>query len=259
MADKIKRETTSNELLRRLLNTSRDLPNSDSDMLAAVNQYMVEMRDSGYSEKYRKDTLVNTMKGYRRKVWASENGGTPLYREGHEGARERHMGRISAPSNWFKRSTKLKEDIAHNQEYTKTTRRHPWSNGEKPAPKDDRDVEGVIIIPHTHSSSLQKSMQARDDAVTKALGMPRTRYVERGGVTLKDMLVNKNPWQQLNEGCNRSNCHLCSCQKGGGISCRREGVCYRLECLQCENGGGNKTWYIGETSRSAFERLNEHM
>ena len=53
MPAKIKRETTSNELLRRLLNTSRGLPNSEEDMLAAVNRYMVEMRNSGYKESYR--------------------------------------------------------------------------------------------------------------------------------------------------------------------------------------------------------------
>ena len=118
----------------------------------------------------------------------------------------------------------------------------------------------MIFIPHTHSSSLQKSLQEKDDMVTKALGMPRTRYVERGGVSLKDLIVNKNPWQQMNGGCGRPNCHICLSQKGAGTSCRREGICYRIECQKCENGGGgHKTWYIGETSRSAHERLAEHM
>ena len=104
MAAKIKRETTSNELLRRLLNTSRGLPNSDKDMLAAVNQFMVEMRDSGYDERYRRDTVTNTVKGYRRKVEESENGGRPLYREGHDGARERHMSKIRAPTGSRRRT-----------------------------------------------------------------------------------------------------------------------------------------------------------
>ena len=53
LPEKMKRETTSNELLRRLLNTSQGLPDSEADMEEAVNRYMVEMRNSGYDERYR--------------------------------------------------------------------------------------------------------------------------------------------------------------------------------------------------------------
>ena len=47
--------------------------------------------------------------------------------------------------------------------------------------------------------------------------------------------------------------------------CRREGTVYRVECKLCERGEGivgrvkTKTWYIGETSRSCYERLKEDM
>ena len=79
-------------------------------------------------------------------------------------------------------------------------RRHPWRKMAPPQggeQKDDRPVEGVIFIPHTQDSDLQRRLQKVDDKVTKALQMPRTKYVERAGVTLKDMLVRKNPWFQL--------------------------------------------------------------
>ena len=232
-------------------------------MLAAVNQYMVEMRDSGYSEQYRRDTLVNTMRGYRRKVEEADKGGIPLYREGHEGERERHMWKLKAKANWFNKKKRTNARIVEENEkgYTKTNKSVPWRNGTRLASRDDREVEGVIFVPHTQSSSLQKVLQHREYRVTKAFGMRRTKYVERGGVTLKDLLVNKNPWQELNGGCGRQDCHLCLSQQGKGTSGRREGVCYRMECLQCENGGEgtHKTWYIGESSRSAFERLSEHM
>ena len=38
LPEKMKRETTSNELLRRLLNTSQGLPDSDRDMEEAINK-----------------------------------------------------------------------------------------------------------------------------------------------------------------------------------------------------------------------------
>ena len=42
------------------------------------------------------------MKGYRRKVREDKEGGRPLYREAHDGERDRYMGKISASSKWFK-------------------------------------------------------------------------------------------------------------------------------------------------------------
>ena len=76
-------------------------------------------------------------------------------------------------------------------------RKSPWRKMAPPkgqrAEPDDRPVEGVVFIPHTMDSDLQRRIQKADDKVTKALKMPRTRYVERAGVTLRDTLVRKNP------------------------------------------------------------------
>ena len=96
----------------------------------------------------------------------------------------------------------------------------------------------------TKGSSLQKVVQKADDQVTKALAMPRTKYVEKGGTTLKYLLVKKDPWFKMKGGCGRSTCHICISQGGKGTSCRRENVCYKIECAICaresEEGGGEE-------------------
>ena len=130
-------------------------------------------------------------------------------------------------------------------------------------------MEGVVFLPHTSNSGLQRVIQKADDQVTQALGMPRTRYVEKGGTTIKDLLVKKDPWYKLGGGCGRTTCHICMSQGGKGTSCRKEGVCYEIECKVCEGekeggggegeGGRRRTKYVGETSRSGYERLKEHM
>ena len=267
MPAKMKRETTSNELLRRLLNTSPSLPNSEEDMVEALNIYMVEMRNSGYDERYRKDTLVNTVKGYRRKVVEAANGGRPLYREAHEGARERYLSKISAASKWFKKERKGDHSIIGRVGQTGRPGRNPWRKQNTEGIEDTRPVEGVIFVPHTQDSALQRRLQKADDQVTKALGMLRTRYMEGSGTSLKDLLVRKNPWFKLGGGCGRQGCHICLSQQGKGTSCRKEGACYQIVCSICEKkyeevkgeGGVRKTWYVGETSRSPHERLKEHM
>ena len=84
--------------------------------------------------------------------------------------------------------------------------------------KDTREIEGVTFLPHTKGSSLQKVLQKANDLVTKALGMPRTRYVEKGGLTLKDLLVRKDPWYRLGGGCGHPTCHICMSKGGKGTS-----------------------------------------
>ena len=74
-------------------------------MVAAVNRYMVEMRNSGYNERYRKETLTSAVKGYRRKVEEEAMGRRPLYKEASDGARERYLGKISASSSWFQKKS----------------------------------------------------------------------------------------------------------------------------------------------------------
>ena len=121
--------------------------------------------------------------------------------------------------------------------------------------------------------------------LTKAMRMPRLRYIERPGRTVADSLVEKDPWYRLQGGCSRETCQVCYWQKGKGIPCAKENVNYKLECVVCEeakNNIGNNTntdngnnnistnannnnnntessLYLGETSQSARERVAEHL
>ena len=88
--------------------------------------------------------------------------------------------------------------------------------------------------------------------------MGRTKYIEQAGLKLSSKLVRKDPWYSLNGGCGRLKCYVCKSSSGKGIICRREGVCYEMTCKLCE-AQKTRTIYIGETSRSSFERIHEHM
>ena len=89
--------------------------------------------------------------------------------------------------------------------------------------------------------------------------MYKTKFVERAGTKLFDTLCTKDPFYELGGGCKRDSCHICRTQCGKGINCRTEGVTYSIQCKRCsEEEEGRKTVYIGETGRSAFERMREH-
>ena len=70
--------------------------------------------------------------------------------------------------------------------------------------------------------------------------------------------MRKNIWYSLNGGCGRAKCYPCKSSAGKGISCRQESICYEMVCKVCEEQE-RRTIYIGESSRSAFERIHEHM
>ena len=68
VSEKMIKETTSNEAMRRLLNTLPFQQESEENAVAALNDYMREMQASGYDERARKQVLTNTLTGYKRKI-----------------------------------------------------------------------------------------------------------------------------------------------------------------------------------------------
>ena len=118
----------------------------------------------------------------------------------------------------------------------------------------------MIFIPFTMGSTLRSRLQNEDDRLTRVMRMPRIRYVENPGRALADTLVEKDPWYRLGGGCSRAFFPICYWAKGKGIRCTKEGICYKLECLQCrQQETPILIVYIGETSRSGRERVLEHL
>ena len=74
------------------------------------------------------------------------------------------------------------------------------------------------------------------------------KIVEKGGVTLENLLRRSNPWSE--ESCGRADCFPC---KGGGrgVSCWKKGVVYALTCQECNE---EVATYFGESGRNAYSR-----
>ena len=79
----------------------------------------------------------------------------------------------------------------------------------------------------------------------------RFKIVEKGGVTLENLLRRSNPWSA--EVCGRTDCFPCKGEKGG--TCWREGVTYTLACQEC---GEEVAAYFGESGRNGYSRGKEH-
>ena len=82
----------------------------------------------------------------------------------------------------------------------------------------------------------------------------KIRIGEKSGTTLKHMLVKFNPW--AGPKCGRKACILCRNTEGDS-KCFKRNVLYESQCLQCKKAG-KETIYVGETSRTGYERGREH-
>ena len=105
--------------------------------------------------------------------------------------------------------------------------------------------------------------------------------MERTGAKLENILCKSDPWQ--GEDCERPKCSLCKTKQMTGKltthDCHRRSLVYESWCITCEKrdmaeaekeAGGDKEKlqklqenirvykYIGETSRSIYERGFEH-
>ena len=83
----------------------------------------------------------------------------------------------------------------------------------------------------------------------------QTKVVEDGGVCARNVLTKSNPFPR--EECGRNDCVMCSQREihNPRMCCSRMNVGYEGECARCEL----KHTYIGETSRTAYTRIKEHL
>ena len=131
-------------------------------------------------------------------------------------------------------------------------------------------------------SHYWRRLQEVDKMIGEATGSPSARFVERcGGATIVDLLGRNNPWA-ADWCCGRLACLVC---KGRALlqqeaeetepttgpippkpgkddtkaapKCTSEGAWYIVECWTCRKEG-KKAAYIGETSRSPYQRGKKH-
>ena len=83
----------------------------------------------------------------------------------------------------------------------------------------------------------------------------KVRIVEETGDTAKALVHKANQW--AGEDCQRSDCMICRSGDNQG-DCRRRNLVYQTSCSECSDKGRD-TLYLGESSRSGYERGVEHL
>ena len=107
------------------------------------------------------------------------------------------------------------------------------------------------------NSLLKKELQEWDNEYSKSLNIPKVKFVEVGGNKVKDLVCRSNPWKKRH--CRRRECQTCDHKNPGQLGkCRSEGILYKIECRKCK-GEDKDIKYIGESSRTSYERFKEQI
>ena len=143
------------EILRRLLNSSQ-LLDWKTEVAPVLSTYMARMRNSGYPEKYRVDTLVRALRIYDKMISDDMNGQRPIYR----------------PKDWQIVTRKKEKD----------RKKYDWSTrGGHVAP---------IFVPSTPNSELAKIMKEVADKEAEA-GV-HFKIIENAGLSMRRVLQVSN-------------------------------------------------------------------
>ena len=107
MAEDAKIQIVSNDLIRRLLNSSEELGRGAK--VKVVDEYAQKLANSGYGREQIKRILCNGIKGYEGKLRRCREEGRKLHRSSVDSQGARVRKKLLARSNWFKKR-KRKED-----------------------------------------------------------------------------------------------------------------------------------------------------
>ena len=259
MGEDAKIQVLSNDLVRRLKNNSEEL--GMGAKIEIVDRYTQKLLNSGYRGEQLRRIVINGIKGYENKVRRCREHGVKLHRTSTDSQGARVRKKLLAKTNWFKKRRK-QEDQDLN------TRRSGC--GVKGAPRrgsTELEQKTVLFVEQSPGGELAKRIRESLRRMENTLGF-KVKVVERTGRSLGSKFPLNNLWAGVK--CGRGDC--VTCEQGGEEElpqCTQTNLVYENICVGCNPGATRKgeqedvrsdipTVYIGETSRSIYERSKEH-
>ena len=119
-----------------------------------------------------------------------------------------------------------------------------------------------MFVPPTPGGELAARLKKREAELAGSTGL-RIKFVEQGGVKLKNKLVRADPFPSAE--CGKLKCPVCKmtefstpAERGTfWTKCTTKSVGYRIICKNCQKSSKLAS-YEGETGRPARVRLGEH-
>ena len=100
MSSKVKRASLTQEALRRLRNTKREIPWERKAEI--LSEYSHKLMVSGYNERFRSDVIKSAVEGYNNQCRRADTGTVPLHRPREFDEENRRRKKLMSKSSWFR-------------------------------------------------------------------------------------------------------------------------------------------------------------
>ena len=257
LPEKTKVNSLSNDLIRRMKNTSEMLAQKTRDLV--VDSFTERLLLSGYRTEQVRDITIAGLSGYERVVKLEAENKGKIHRSATSTSANRYKKKLVGKSTWFLGNRKCDDpEEAQLPDINKESRQNskPGNHGQnttKQRQNEDQKTLTVLFVMQTPNGELAKRLRQAEQELSEICGN-KVKIVERSGVSLKSILVKTNPLPE--QKCGRMNCF--PCQQEDNSRCKVRSITYQTSCLLCKQQGVDKR-YIGESARSAFERGVEHL
>ena len=270
----------ANELTRRISNINPKKM-ATQEQVKVIEQFTQELRNSQYQHHTAKEIIVSGIRGYKTRFKKRTSGGQEFYRPAHRTVSLRTRKKLLARESWYKNQEKPEaQETPHaSKEAENSWKKINNKKGRQEQDKNSEPAKAVMFVPFTNGSELAKKLRENESNI-KNITKHKIKIIERTGTKLQDLLTKADPWKGTD--CSRENCLLCftkqKTEKLTTQDCHKRNIVYETRCLTCEMEQRDKIEemeleqhekkkligkiklfkYIGETSRSSFERGWEH-
>ena len=258
--EKMKEQTLSNDCVRRMKNVSEYAGQMERDRV--TDEYASMLLRSGYSREKSKEVIIAGLLGYERIKKLEEQGKGRIHRSSGKSLHTKYKKKVVAKNTWYlskKEKGEKEEEKSSNVAWRRSPPRRKNPNTKKNDLKKNQQVTdprtvSVLFVPQTVGGELARRLKAAEEELSVLL-KDKVKIVEQTGKTLKSVLVKADPSSAAS--CGRDKCVICLDEKQRG-TCKVRSVTYQTSCQTC-TGQGREAVYIGESSRSVYERSLEHL
>ena len=250
-------------------------------MEETIETFTRQLKTSGWERREAAEIVKSGFIGWRRRRNRRIEQGGALYRSGAASLQFRTTRKLIGKETWYKEERKRTRDEYDDWEETQRSMKRRKKGGERGGEEEGNRVTAVMFVPYTPRGELAKRLREVETDMEKHTGN-KLKIVERSGTKLIDLIHKSDPWE--GEDCGREGCILCITKQRTGKylsqDCHRRCIVYETWCLTCEERGIKEIEeddtideemrnrriremrrynYIGESSRSLYERGLEHL
>ena len=257
MGENTKQQILSQDMIRRLRNTSESL--GAGAKIAAVDQYTQKLINSGYSREQVARIIVNGIKGYEGMRRRRIKEGRKLRSTAAQSSVKRYRSKLLGKTTWFKKRKEGSSDKRMVKDQKSGSRKY-----KEQTVGEEIEYRTVLFVDNTEGGELTQRMKDLSRRLARSIGFG-VKIVERNGSSLKSIFPLNNLWDGAP--CGRSECKPCNQGAEEPPKCNKASMVYENICRRCNRGAEAKkelpevvegSIYVGESSRTLFERSKEH-